>query len=92
MKARFSEYLDLVSGEGEQVTITRNGQPAAVLLGFDEFERMRLTLDILSDPRLMQRIRRARADVAAGRGVVDADGLLALQRELEERARRRAAR
>ena len=37
VKARFSEFLDLVVLEREQVTITRNGRPEAVLLSMSEY-------------------------------------------------------
>jgi antitoxin YefM len=40
------------------VTITKNGRAAAVLLSFDEFERWRETLDILSDDELRAEVRK----------------------------------
>lgn len=88
VKARFSEFLDLVVREREQVTITRNGRPEAVLLSLAQYESMRLALDFLSNPRAVAAVRGMDDDVAAGR-FADEDELRRLQTELEERIRRR---
>ena len=47
----------LVSGAiktNERSVITRNGEPAAVLLSIDDYESMNETLEILADPELTQ--------------------------------------
>jgi len=47
----------LISGAlktGERSVITRNGEPAAVLLSIDDYESMNETLEILADPELTQ--------------------------------------
>jgi PHD/YefM family antitoxin component YafN of YafNO toxin-antitoxin module len=41
----------------EEVVITRNGRPAAVLISPDEFESMRETLEIKADRELMKEIK-----------------------------------
>ncbi len=41
----------------EEVVVTRNGKPAAVLLNYDEYARLKATLDVLSDPDMMRQIR-----------------------------------
>jgi prevent-host-death family protein len=51
----------------EEVVVTRNGKPAAVLLGYAEYERLRDTLDVLSDADLMRQIRRSQAYYRRGR-------------------------
>lgn len=56
-KARLSRIVADVSGRDEQVTITRNGKPAAVVVSSDEFETWRETIDILSKPDLVAEIR-----------------------------------
>ena len=40
----------------EEVVVTKNGRPAAVLINYDEYERLKETLEVLSDPGLMQQI------------------------------------
>jgi len=50
----------LVTGveEGEEeIVVTRRGKPAAVLVNYIEYERLKETLDVLSDSELMRQIR-----------------------------------
>jgi len=48
VKDRLNEFVDAVSLTHEQVTITKNGSPAAVLIGVDEWESLHETLFWLS--------------------------------------------
>ena len=57
VKNRFSTYLEL--SKREDIVVTKNGRPAAVIMSFDEWESWRETFDILSDKRTMKRIRRS---------------------------------
>ncbi|MHB1172760.1 MAG: type II toxin-antitoxin system Phd/YefM family antitoxin [Lacisediminihabitans sp.] len=50
-----------------QVTITKNGSPAAILIGVDEWESLQETLFWLSQPGICESVNEARADVAEGR-------------------------
>ena len=88
VKARFSEFLDLVVLEREQVTITRNGKPEAVLISLRELESMQATIEYLSDPKAIAAVKRGRRDIAAGR-VIDEAGIEALRLELEARRDRK---
>jgi prevent-host-death family protein len=67
VKARLPELVTGVAEREEEVVVTRNGKPAAVLVGYSEFERLKETLDVLSDPALMRQVRESRAFYAAGR-------------------------
>jgi prevent-host-death family protein len=51
---------------GKETIITKNGKPAAVLMGFDEWESWKETIEILSDPKLMRRIRKSERYFAKG--------------------------
>lgn len=62
VKAKLSEVVDRVEREQDRVTITRNGRPVAMIVSLDDIEGLEETLDILSDKRLMRKIR---AGVAA---------------------------
>ena len=44
VKDRLNELVEAASVTHEQVTITRNGSPAAVLVGADEWESLQETL------------------------------------------------
>jgi antitoxin YefM len=67
VKDKLSEYIDAVALTQEQITITKNGAPAAVLVGADEWESLQETLFWLSQPHVSESIAQAEDDVAAGR-------------------------
>jgi antitoxin YefM len=67
VKDRLNDLVDAASITHEQVTITKNGTPTAVLIGMDEWESLQETLFWLSQPRIRESIGEATADVAAGR-------------------------
>lgn len=66
VKARLAELVAGVQEREEEVLITRNGRPAAVLLNAGEYERLKATLEVLSDPDLMRQIRSSRRYFARG--------------------------
>jgi prevent-host-death family protein len=59
-KNRLSRIVDDVTERDEQVMITRNGHPAAVVISPAEFESWQATIDILSDPDLMAQFQRSK--------------------------------
>ncbi len=66
VKARLPELVTGVAEREEEVVVTRNGKPAAVLVGYDEYERLKETLDVLSDERLMKQVRASERYFARG--------------------------
>ena len=65
VKTRLSELVSVVEQRDEEITITRNGKPVAILISADEYEAWKETAQVLADAELMQEIR---------------DGIKALQR------------
>ena len=63
---RLSEIVDDVISTGSDFIITKHGRPAAVLVGYDEYEALLETLNILSDPETMAALAEAERDLAAG--------------------------
>ena len=65
-KGRLSEYLR--AAEQREILITRDGKPAGVLIGFatddDWFD-----YQLENDSRFLRRVKTARSDLRAGRGV-----------------------
>ena len=61
VKTKLPELVGGIAGRDDEVIITRNGRPAAVLLSIGEYEGLRETLEILSDPRAVAQIRRSEA-------------------------------
>ena len=60
VKARLPELVTGVSEREEEIVVTRNGRPAAMLVSYEDYQRQRDTLDILSDPDMMTQIRQSR--------------------------------
>jgi prevent-host-death family protein len=57
-KMKLSELIDSVHSTDEEVVITKNGRPAAVLISPDEFEGWKETIAIKSDSDLMTEIKK----------------------------------
>lgn len=49
-KDHLSEYVSEVARTHDRVTITRHGQPVAILVSVDDMEGVEETMDILSTP------------------------------------------
>lgn len=56
-KSQLSGLVEQVRSLEEQVVITRNGRPAAVLVSAEEFERWKETIEVRADAALMKEIR-----------------------------------
>ncbi len=69
IKAHLSEIVDRVEHEHDRVVLTRNGRAAAVIMSPEDLEALEDTLDLLSDPKALKEIDRARQDVARGKVV-----------------------
>lgn len=66
-RAKLAKIIDSAEHDHERVVITRNGEPAAILLGIDDYEFMMDEIDIYSDPTLKRELDEADAELAAGR-------------------------
>jgi antitoxin YefM len=69
VKSHLSELVDAASATHEQITITKNGSPAAMIVGIDEWESLQETLYWLSQPRAAESVVAARAELADGEGL-----------------------
>jgi len=67
VKTRLPELVAGVQEREEEVVVTKNGRPAAVLINVQEYARLKESLDVLSDPELMKQISRSRAFYRSGR-------------------------
>jgi antitoxin YefM len=66
-KTRLPELVAGVQEREEEVVVTKNGRPAAVLVNVQEYARLKETLDVLSDPAVMRQIAESRAFYKAGK-------------------------
>ena len=65
-KAKLSRLVDRVAATDEQILITRNGRPVAILVSPDEYESWTETRAIQSDRELMREIRRGLRELKKG--------------------------
>ena len=66
-KMKLSSLVDSVYKTDEEVVITKNGTPAAVLISPDEFEGWKETVAIRSDADLMAEIKKGVSDLKKGK-------------------------
>ncbi len=66
-KMKLSSLVDSVYKTDEEVIITKNGSPAAVLISPDEFEGWKETVAIRSDSVFMDEIRKGVEDLKKGK-------------------------
>lgn len=71
VKDRLNELVDSASQTHEQVTITKNGSPAAILIGVDEWESLQETLFWLSQDDSRETIAQSRTEIANGEGFTE---------------------
>ena len=82
-KARLSELARRVRQQHERITLTRNGEPEAVLVSVDDLEGLEMTLEILGDTEAVARISESLA--ALGRGEPGAD-LATVRQDFQHRS------
>lgn len=63
VKSRLSELVERVDSTDEEVIITKNGRPSAVLVSMDEFESWKETLAIKSSSSLMAGIKKGLKEI-----------------------------
>lgn len=57
-KMKLSGLIDALNATDEEVMITKNGRPAAVLVSPEEFESLKETVAVRSDSSLMKEIKK----------------------------------
>ena len=62
-KMKLSSLVDAVQSTDEEVLITKNGAPAAVLVSPDEFDSLKETVAVRSDAALMRDIKEGLKDL-----------------------------
>lgn len=66
VKARLSEIAEEVDRTHQRVQITKNGRSYVVLISAEDLASLEATLELLSDPEAMQRVRQAQTDIESG--------------------------
>ena len=89
VKAKLPELVNRVQQLEDEIIVTRNGKPAAMLVSYADYERLKETLDVLSDPDLMRQIRQSEAEIAAGKPGLSVDELFGETPRRRKRKKRR---
>jgi prevent-host-death family protein len=63
---KLSELVDRIHSTDEEIMITKNGRPAAVMVSPGEFESWKETIEILSSDDMMDEIKRGLAALRRG--------------------------
>ncbi|WP_326550986.1 type II toxin-antitoxin system Phd/YefM family antitoxin [Micromonospora sp. NBC_01813] len=87
-KARLSEVADEVARTHDRVHMTRNGREYVVLISAEDLESLEATIELLSGPTAMARVREAEAALDQGKGTSAAE---MVQLMAQRRAREQAA-
>ncbi len=69
LRKDLAKLLNSVRDEGQQVVVTRQGKPAAVLLDIEQYLEMQQALAEFSDPEYLAELLEARKEIREGRGV-----------------------
>jgi len=88
VKTRFPELVSRVEEREDEIVVTRNGKPAAVLVNYDEYERLKETLDVLSDPVSMRQIAKSKRFFAKRRQGESFDALFGESLVVRKRPKR----
>ena len=67
VKLKLSGLVETVRSTDEEIVITKNGTPAAVLISSDEWESLRETRSIRSSASLMKEIRQGLQELRQGK-------------------------
>jgi prevent-host-death family protein len=63
VKMKLSALVDEVYTTDEEIVVTKNGRPAAILVSPDEYEGWKETVAIRSDPEFLDEIKRGLAQL-----------------------------
>lgn len=67
LRANLLKLIQHLEQVPERYIITREGKPAAVLLGYEEFRNLMATLEVVLDPEMIEGIEEGLRDKKAGR-------------------------
>jgi antitoxin YefM len=67
VKTHLPELIAGVEEREEEIVVTKNGRPAAILVNVQEYARLKETLDVLGDPAMMKQIGQSKTFYRNGR-------------------------
>jgi prevent-host-death family protein len=69
LPASLSKVITRINSGAARYVVTNQGKPVVVMLGHGEYESLIETMEILSDHKAMERIRKSMEDIKKGRTI-----------------------
>ena len=69
LRPKLSDVVDRVHSKFDRYIITRHGKPEVMMMSMDDYEGLMETLEIMSDKKLVRRLKQAEKEMKAGKGV-----------------------
>ena len=70
LRKNLSKLLDALQEEGQEIVITRQGKPAAVIVDLEKYLEVQQALREFSDPMYLESLLEARREIREGKGIV----------------------
>lgn len=67
LRPKLPKIINEIDSKMDRFIITKRGRPVALMMSIDDYESLLETLDVLSNTRLMKKIKQAEADVRNGK-------------------------
>src|SRR3970040_1936922 len=69
LRKNLTKLLDDLREEGQEVVITRQGKPTAVIVDMDKYLEVQQALKEFSDPEYLASLLEAKRDIRQGKGI-----------------------
>ena len=69
LRKELTKLLEALKDEGQEVVITRQGKPTAVIIDVEKYLEVQQALREFSDPEYLAELLEARREIREGRGV-----------------------
>lgn len=69
LRKNLTKLLDDLRDEGQEVVITRQGKPTAVIVDMDKYLEVQQALKEFSDPEYLASLLEAKRDIRQGKGI-----------------------
>jgi len=66
LRPKLPKIMEEIDSKMDRFIVTKRGKPIALIMSIDDYESLLETLDVLSDKKLMKRIKQAERDIKRG--------------------------
>ena len=67
LRPKLPQIIQEIDSKMDRFIITKRGKPAALMMAVEDFESIMETLEIMSDRKLMKKIRRSQEEIKEGK-------------------------